>query len=134
MAEEEHGVVLCKVLKACPRKEQLAVAALAMGCKATTIVAMREDLHIALGLAEVVPSSGEDDEEEPEGKLGGGNDGRGDASGKYGGDAGSGGKGPGKPKPPPPPPVDEWAMHLDSVSNRPYWPNSAMGVTTFQDL
>ena len=43
-----------------------------MGCKATTVVAVREEPHVALGLVEVVESSGEDDKQEPEGKPGGG--------------------------------------------------------------
>ena len=71
-------------MKACPRKEQLAVAAVAMGCKATTVVAMREELHVALGFVEVVGSSDEDEQQQ-----GGGKDSRGDTSGKRGGDAGS---------------------------------------------
>ena len=118
-----------QLLKVCPRKEQLAIAAVAMGCKATTVVAMREELHVALGFVEVVGSSDEDEQQQ-----GGGKDSRGDTSGKRGGDAGSDSKGPGKPKPPPPSPVDEeWTMHLDSASNRPYWSNLATGIVTWQN-
>ena len=118
-----------QLLKVCPRKEQLAIAAAAMGCKATTVVAMREELHVALGLVEVVASSDEDEQ-----RQGGGKDSRGDTSGKRGGDAGSDNKGPGKPKPPPPsPPDEEWTMHLDSASNRPYWSNLATGAVTWHN-